>query len=148
MAQLRKLLFLIRKFNSLLVKINQHLEWGSVAEFLLRLSLFSRTFFPSTLSKLLLQLAIEVTSTNWEDDYINKLDEYQRLGITEYWIVDYQAIAPSKYLGNPKIPTIFVYYLVNHQYEMNLFIGDDSIISPTFSNLNLTVNQIISSQIA
>lgn len=36
-----------------------------------------------------IQLAIEVTSTNWEDDYIDKLDEYQRLGIIEYWIVDY-----------------------------------------------------------
>ncbi|MCC5623086.1 Uma2 family endonuclease [Nostoc sp. CHAB 5715] len=39
-----------------------------------------------------IQLAVEVTSTNWEDDYIDKLDEYQRLGITEYWIVDYLAI--------------------------------------------------------
>jgi Uma2 family endonuclease len=26
-----------------------------------------------------LQLAVEVVSTNWEDDYIDKLDEYQRL---------------------------------------------------------------------
>ena len=31
-----------------------------------------------------LQLAVEVVSTNWEDDYIDKLDEYQRLGISEY----------------------------------------------------------------
>jgi len=35
-----------------------------------------------------IQLAVEVISTNWEDDYIDKLDEYQRLGIIEYWIVD------------------------------------------------------------
>lgn len=34
------------------------------------------------------QLAVEVTSSNWEDDYVDKLDEYQRLGIAEYWIVD------------------------------------------------------------
>ncbi|MEJ1935891.1 Uma2 family endonuclease, partial [Nostoc sp. NIES-2111] len=39
-----------------------------------------------------IQLAVEVTSTNWEDDYIDKLDEYERLGIPEYWIVDYLAI--------------------------------------------------------
>ncbi|NJL69446.1 MAG: Uma2 family endonuclease, partial [Microcoleus sp. SM1_3_4] len=32
------------------------------------------------------QLVVEVVSTNWEDDYIDKLDEYQRLGIPEYWI--------------------------------------------------------------
>ena len=30
-----------------------------------------------------IQLAVEVTSTNWEDDYIDKLDEYRRLGIRE-----------------------------------------------------------------
>ncbi len=30
-----------------------------------------------------LQLAVEVVSTNWEDDYIDKLDEYQRLGISD-----------------------------------------------------------------
>ena len=40
-----------------------------------------------------IQLAVEVTSTNWEDDYLDKLEEYQRLGIAEYWIVDYLAIA-------------------------------------------------------
>ena len=32
-----------------------------------------------------IQLAVEVTSTNWDDDYIDKLDEYQRLGISEFW---------------------------------------------------------------
>ncbi len=31
-----------------------------------------------------IQLAVEVVSTNWEDDYIDKLAEYQRLGIAEY----------------------------------------------------------------
>jgi Uma2 family endonuclease len=36
-----------------------------------------------------IQLAVEVVSTNWEDDYEDKLDEYERLGIAEYWIIDY-----------------------------------------------------------
>ncbi len=40
-----------------------------------------------------IQLAVEVVSTNWEDDYVDKLDEYQRLGIPEYWIVDYLALS-------------------------------------------------------
>lgn len=53
-----------------------------------------------------LQLAVEVVSTNWEDDDVDKLDEYQRLGIKEYWIVDYLAIASRSYLGNPKVPTV------------------------------------------
>jgi Uma2 family endonuclease len=95
-----------------------------------------------------LQLAVEVTSTNWEDDYVDKLDEYQRLGITEYWIVDYKAIAPFKYLGNSKIPTLFVYYLVNNKYELKKFIKDEYIVSPTFPKLQLTINQVIASQIA
>ena len=48
-----------------------------------------------------IQLAVEVISTNWEDDYVDKLDEYKRLGISEYWIVDYLAIASRTYLGVP-----------------------------------------------
>ncbi|HLO86489.1 MAG TPA: Uma2 family endonuclease [Nostocaceae cyanobacterium] len=34
-------------------------------------------------------LAIEVVSTNWQDDYYRKLGDYEKLGIPEYWIVDY-----------------------------------------------------------
>lgn len=92
-----------------------------------------------------IQLAVEVTSTNWEDDYIDKLDEYQRLGIPEYWIVDYLAIASRSYLGNPKVPTVFVYQLVNGQYQANLFRSLDRIISPTFPELELTVEKIVQS---
>ncbi len=55
-----------------------------------------------------IQLAVEVVSTNWEDNYVDKLDEYHRLGIPEYWIVDYLAIASRSYLGNPKEPKVFV----------------------------------------
>lgn len=90
-----------------------------------------------------IQLAVEVTSTNWEDDYIDKLDEYQRLGIPEYWIVDYLAIASRTYLGYPKIPTVFVYQLVDGQYQAQPFKGSERIISPTFPELELTVEQIV-----
>lgn len=90
-----------------------------------------------------LQLAVEVVSTNWEDDYVDKLDEYQRLGIQEYWIVDYLAIASRAYLGNPKVPTVFVYQLVNGKYQIQLFTGSARIVSPTFGELELTVEQIL-----
>jgi Uma2 family endonuclease len=90
-----------------------------------------------------LQLAVEVVSTNWEDDYVDKLDEYQRLGIAEYWIVDYLAIASRSYLGNPKEPTVFVYLLdENKVYQSNAYRGTDKIVSRTFPELNLTVEQI------
>ena len=90
-----------------------------------------------------IQLAVEVTSTNWEDDYVDKLDEYQRLGICEYWIVDYLAIASRTYLGNPKISTVFVYSLENDRYLVQSFTGNERIISKTFPELEITVEQIV-----
>jgi Uma2 family endonuclease len=98
-----------------------------------------------------IQLAVEVVSTNWENDYVDKLDEYEQLGIKEYWIVDYLAccgadpcgIASRALLGDPKFPTISVYVL-NEQgkYERSQFRGDEIIISPTFSELQITANSI------
>ncbi|MBD2364339.1 Uma2 family endonuclease [Anabaena minutissima FACHB-250] len=91
-----------------------------------------------------IQLAVEVTSTNWEDDYIDKLDEYQKLGIQEYWIVDYLAIGDRKYLGQPKEPTVFVFLLnADGEYERNAFKGSERIISQTFPELKLTAEQIL-----
>ncbi|GGA40188.1 Uma2 family endonuclease [Okeania sp. KiyG1] len=90
-----------------------------------------------------LRLAVEVTSTNWEDDYVDKLDEYGRLGIVEYWIVDYLAIASRSYLGRSKVPTVFVYQIVDGDYQSQAFRGSDRIISPTFPELKLTVKQIV-----
>jgi len=90
------------------------------------------------------QLVVEVVSTNWEDDYVDKLDEYQRLKIPEYWIVDYLAVASRSYLGNPKEPTIFVCVLDEQGvYQMNLYRGKQQVISPTFSELEVTAEQII-----
>jgi len=91
-----------------------------------------------------LQLAVEIVSTNWEDDYIDKLDEYQRNGISEYWIVDYFALGSRKLLGNPKEPSIFVYLLdENGVYQYTRYQGTDRIVSRTFPELNLTVEQVL-----
>ena len=91
-----------------------------------------------------IQLAVEVTSTNWDDDYIDKFSEYQSLGIPEYWIVDYLAIASREFLGNPKNPTVFVNLLdENGKYQTTRFIGDDKINSRTFAELDLTAAEIL-----
>jgi len=91
-----------------------------------------------------IQLAVEVTSTNWEDDYIDKFEEYERIGISEYWIVDYLAIASRNFLGNPKVQTVFVNLLdENGKYQTTKFTGDDKIISQTFPELDLTAAQIL-----
>jgi Uma2 family endonuclease len=91
-----------------------------------------------------IQLAVEVVSTNWEDDYIDKLDEYARLGIPEYWIVDYLAIGSRDYLGDPKLPSVLIFNLdAEGKYQMARFQNSDRLISATFPELNLTVEQIM-----
>lgn len=91
-----------------------------------------------------IQLAVEVTSTNWEDDYTDKLDEYQRLGIREYWIVDYLAIGSREFLGNPKVPTIFVHLLdAEGNYQTTAFKGSERIVSRTFPELTLTAEEVM-----
>jgi len=91
-----------------------------------------------------IQLAVEVTSTNWEDDYIDKLDEYRRLGIVEYWIVDYLAIGSREFLGNPKVPTVFVHLLdADGNYQRSAFKGSERIVSPTFPELTLTAEEVM-----
>lgn len=91
-----------------------------------------------------LQLAVEVVSTNWQDDYIDKLDEYQRLRIPQYWIVDYLAVGSRNYLSNPKVLTIFVYLLdQNGVYQSTPYRGSDRIIWRTIPRLTLTLEQVL-----
>ncbi|MCL2934464.1 MAG: Uma2 family endonuclease [Trichodesmium sp. MAG_R03] len=89
-----------------------------------------------------IKLAIEVVSTNWQDDYLMKLGEYEKLGINEYWIVDYLGLGGRRYIGNPKQPTISVYHLVEGEYILNLFRDENVVASPTFPELNLRAEQI------
>jgi Uma2 family endonuclease len=88
---------------------------------------------------------IEVVSTNWRDDYYKKFADYEILGISEYWIVDYAALGGREFIGNPKQPGIFVCELVDGEYVKKIFCGNDSIISPTFPEINLTAQQIFNS---
>jgi Uma2 family endonuclease len=91
-----------------------------------------------------LQLAIEVVSTNWEDDRSDKLDEYVRLGIPEFWIVDYLALGPRSSLGNPKTPGVLAFLLDDSgQYREQLFTLGDRIVSQTFPQLAMTVDRIV-----
>jgi Uma2 family endonuclease len=86
-------------------------------------------------------LVIEVVSTNWRDDYLLKLGDYEALGIPEYWVVDYLALGARRYIGSPKQPTISVYSLVDGEYQVDQFKGDELIQSPTFPELKLTAKQ-------
>jgi Uma2 family endonuclease len=87
-------------------------------------------------------LVIEVVSTNWRDDYFTKLGQYEAIGIPEYWIVDYLGLGGKRFIGDPQQPTISIYSIVDSEYQVSLFRGDDRILSPTFPELNLTANLI------
>jgi Uma2 family endonuclease len=87
-------------------------------------------------------LVIEVVSTNWRDDYYLKYADYEEMGISEYWIVDYAAFGGRNFIGNPKQPTISVCNLVDEEYQISKFRDHERIISQTFPELDLTANQI------
>ncbi|MFB8794672.1 MAG: Uma2 family endonuclease [Microcoleus sp.] len=88
------------------------------------------------------RLAVEVVSTNWQTDYLTKLRDYEEMGILEYWIVDYLGLGGRRYIGNPKQPTLSVYQLVDGEYDLSQFRGDDRIESAAFPELNLTAKQV------
>jgi Uma2 family endonuclease len=90
-------------------------------------------------------LAIEVVSTNWRDDYYDKFRDYEEMGIPEYWIVDYAALGGKRFTGNPKQQTITICELVDGDYQMTVFRGNNLIASPLFPQLNLTAQQIFDS---
>ncbi len=90
-------------------------------------------------------LVVEVVSTNWQDDYYKKFADYEDMGILEYWITDYKALGGRKFIGNPKIPTIFVCELIDGEYQMTPFTGNNRIVSPTFPQLSLTAQQVFDS---
>jgi Uma2 family endonuclease len=90
-----------------------------------------------------IKIAIEVVSTNWQDDDEAQLIIYESLGIPEYWIVDYLGLGGDRHLGKPKQPTLTLCTLINGEYETRQFRGDDMIVSPTFPDLNLTAAQVL-----
>ena len=92
-------------------------------------------------------LVIEVVSTNWRDDYGHKFVEYEAMGITEYWIVDYRALGAVRYIGKPKQPTITICKLIEGEYRMEKFVKDEFLKSDIFPELKLTINNILEATI-
>ena len=87
-------------------------------------------------------LVIEVVSTNWRDDYGHKFVEYEAMGITEYWIVDYRALGAVRYIGKPKQATITICTLIDGEYQMEKFVTGDFLKSHIFSELELATEAI------
>jgi Uma2 family endonuclease len=87
-------------------------------------------------------LVVEVVSTNWRDDYGYKLTAYEALGIPEYWIADYLGLGGIRHIGSPKQPTLSIYSLIENEYQVQQFHGDDLIQSQLFPDLQITAAQI------
>jgi Uma2 family endonuclease len=90
-----------------------------------------------------IKFVAEVVSSNWPNDYARKLEDYETLGIPEYWIVDHAGLGGTRYIGSPKQPTLSICVLVNGRYEVQQLRGNDPIVSPTFPDLKLTAAQVL-----
>jgi Uma2 family endonuclease len=89
-----------------------------------------------------IKLVVEVVSTNWQNDYARKVEDYAILGVPEYWIVDYLGVGGREYIGKPKQPTITICTLIEDEYQKRLFRNDELLVSSIFSELRLTAKQI------
>lgn len=90
-----------------------------------------------------IKFVAEVVSSNWQNDYARKVEDYALLGITEYWIADYAGLGGIRHIGKPKQPTLSICTLVDGEYEIELFQNDQTITSVTFPDLTLTANQVL-----
>jgi Uma2 family endonuclease len=90
-----------------------------------------------------IKFVAEVVSSNWQNDYARKVEDYAVLGIAEYWIADYASLGGTRHIGKPKQPTLSICTLVDGEYEIQQFRGNQTIVSRTFPNLKLTAEQML-----
>lgn len=90
-----------------------------------------------------IRLVVEVASTNWQDDYARKTEEYAALGIPEYWIADFRALGGIAFIGKPKQPTFSVYQLEGDEYQSQQYRLNQAIISAIFPELSLCLNDVM-----
>ncbi|GAP98082.1 Uma2 family endonuclease [Leptolyngbya sp. NIES-2104] len=90
-----------------------------------------------------IRFVAEVVSSNWQNDYARKVEDYAVLGIPEYWIADYAALGGTRHIGKPKQPTLSICTLIDGEYEIQQLREDQSIASLTFPDLKLTAEQVL-----
>jgi Uma2 family endonuclease len=90
-----------------------------------------------------IKLVVEVVSTNWENDYARKVEEYALFGISEYWIVDYRGLGGIAFIGKPKQPTFTVCQLNGEEYSQQQYRLGQPIISRLLPNLQLCLDEIL-----
>jgi len=89
------------------------------------------------------KLVVEVVSTNWENDYARKVEEYALMGIDEYWIIDFRGLGGIRFIGDPKQPTFTVNRRSGKLYDQQRFRLSEQIVSPLFPELILSLEDIL-----
>ncbi len=89
-----------------------------------------------------IKLIAEVVSTNWQNDYARKVEDYALLGVPEYWIADYLGLGGREYIGKPKQPTITLCQLADDLYVKAQFRAGDALVSQVFAELQLQAETI------
>lgn len=89
-----------------------------------------------------IKLVAEVISTNWQDDYARKVEEYAFLDIPEYWIIDFRGLGGFQFIGKPKQPTFTICQLMNGVYQQQQYRLRDAIAS-NLPNLQLKLEDIM-----
>jgi Uma2 family endonuclease len=97
---------------------------------------------PIITSGLSIQLVVEVVSTNWQDDYARKIEEYALLQVPEYWIVDFAGLGGVAFIGKPKQPTFTVCQLRGEEYQRTLYRLGDGISSQVLPGLTLMLDNL------
>jgi Uma2 family endonuclease len=90
-----------------------------------------------------IKFVAEVVSSNWQNDYARKVEDYAALGIPEYWIADYAGLGGTRHIGKPKQPTLSICTLVDGEYAIQQLRDNQTITSPTFPKLKLTAEQVL-----
>jgi Uma2 family endonuclease len=90
-----------------------------------------------------IKFVAEVVSSNWQNDYARKVEDYAVLGIPEYWIADYAGLGGTRHIGKPKQPTLSICTLVDGEYDILQFRGNQTITSTIFPVLKLTAEQVL-----
>jgi Uma2 family endonuclease len=72
------------------------------------------------------------------------LEDYESLGIEEYWICDNLGLGGKRYIGSPKQSTFSVYHLNEaSEYQVRQFQGEQEIQSKVFPELQISMIDIL-----
>ena len=92
------------------------------------------------------RMIVEIASGNWSTDLVDKQEEYEAIGIDEYWIVDYRGQIPEKYCQRGKGKKVIILKLFNGLYQKAEYLEGEVVPCFTFPDLKLTVDQILAAE--